>query len=68
MSSEGLAAFSELVVADPRLQDELLATEAHDRFVELVVSRAQAAGCAVRPDDVEEALQARRAAWLARWL
>lgn len=60
--------FCEAVLGDPELQRQLLATPDRRDFVDKAVELASAVGCAVRPADVEEALRARRQAWLERWI
>ena len=68
MASEDLARFSDDVVADPQLQDELLVATDRPSFVALVVEHARARGLDVEPEEVEEGLRARRRSWQERWM
>lgn len=68
MTTEGLAAFADLVIGDAALRHELLGTDGREQFVNLVVQLAEAAGLEVEPHDVEEGLRARRRAWQERWM
>lgn len=68
MSSEAFEAFRRAVLADPALQDDLLATEGRREFVTRATERAYALGFEVTSDDVEAALGSARGDWNRRWV
>ena len=68
MSAEAWAGFRRAVLADPALQQDLLAVPEPDPFCALVVERARGLGLDVERDDVEDALRSARRAWIERWI
>ncbi len=68
VSEPDLAAFVELVVADPSAWPTLQGTENGNEFCAAVVAAAASRGLRVTEDDVTRALNAARRAWLERWV
>lgn len=68
MSSDAFAEFRRAVLADPELQEDLLATEGRREFIERAAERAQALGFEVDQADVEAALRTGRREWNQRWV
>lgn len=68
MSTEDLARFRQLVLADPTLQRQLRSLPSRAEFVRRTVALAAAEGCAVTAQDVEEGLLASRRNWFERWI
>ncbi len=68
VSDPDLAAFVELVVADPDAWPALQGIESRDEFCSAVVAAAADRGLDVTEDDVTSGLVATRRAWLERWV
>ncbi|HEX9994319.1 MAG TPA: Nif11 family protein [Acidimicrobiales bacterium] len=68
MGGDGLERLTAAVLADPALQQRLLAVPERPAFVAEVVAVAAERGLDVTPADVEAALVAARRAWLERWV
>lgn len=66
--SDGLRAVRLVVLADPELQQALLALPDRGAFVARVVEEARARSCDVTPAQVEEALASSWRAWNQRWI
>lgn len=63
---DGLRRLFDEVLAQPALQERLLALQDRQAFVAEVVAVAQARGLSVRAGDVEAAMQANQRAWFER--
>lgn len=63
-----LARFRELVLADPRLHDQLRATPTEAEFLALIVRLGAERGCELSVPVVQAAIREQRRAWLERWL
>ena len=68
MSAEAFDSFRRAVLADPVLQRRLQAPKDWDRFAELAVREASALGLEVGPEDLADARDAGRRAWIERWI
>jgi hypothetical protein len=68
MSADAFARFQDAVLADPALQDELLAIDDADTFAARVVTIAAERSIAVDEDDVLGALLAGDRRWIEHWL
>ncbi|MEY2563512.1 MAG: hypothetical protein QOH88_1705 [Verrucomicrobiota bacterium] len=64
---ENLERFGELVLADPKLHEQLRAAPPED-FAALAVRLGAERGCVFTEVVVAEVLRERRRAWLERWL
>jgi hypothetical protein len=64
----GFDAFRRAVLADQGLQEKLRDIEDPAMFIEQVLALGQAQGCVFTAEDVRNALQASRRAWIERWL
>jgi hypothetical protein len=67
-SSDELSALREIVAADPRLEDRLMAHRGWAAFTDEVVAIATAHGVPVSPSAISAAARDGRRAWLERWL
>ena len=68
VSEPDLAAFVELVVADPAAWSQLQGIGSRDEFCSAVAAAAAHRGLDVTEDDVTRGLVAARRAWLERWV
>lgn len=60
--------FRRAVLADQLLQEKLRDIPDSASFVEQTLALGQALGCTFTADDVRNALQASRRAWIERWI
>ena len=60
--------FRALVMTDPALQEQLWAVSEREAFMALAVALGKAHGCDFAAEDVGQALNAGRRAWIERWL
>ncbi len=65
---KNLARFSELVLADRALHDQLRAITNPADFVALAIRLGAERGCVFTATEVEAALDEQRRTWLERWL
>lgn len=68
MAKENLEKFRQLVLEDLSLQEKLRDIKDREAFVALTVRLGEERGCVFYGEDVEDALDASRRAWLERWL
>jgi hypothetical protein len=66
--SKELERFIGLVLSDRSLHQQLLMTAEVDSFVALAIRLARERDCLLTDDEVREALDERRRAWLERWI
>jgi hypothetical protein len=65
---QALERFSEVVLADRPLHDQLRATPNEQAFIELAIRLAAQRGCEVSAATLQAAINEKRRAWLERWL
>jgi len=65
---KNLERFSEFVLADRGLHENLRATAGADAFAALAVQLGAKRGCVFTAETVREVLNERRRAWLERWI
>lgn len=68
MTEMGFAEFRAAALADTDLQAELRGIDARAEFVLKVVDTASELGFDVKADDVENAINTGRRAWIERWI
>ena len=68
MPADDLARLQAAVLADPRLQQRLLAIPDRRQFVAAVVRLAGEQELQVSAEEVEHALAERRRGWYSRWI
>ena len=68
VSEPDLAAFVELVVADPDAWSPLQGIDSRDEFCSVVVAAAAHRGLHITADEVNRGLVSARRAWLERWV
>ena len=67
-TGDAFICFRELVMTDLALQDQLWAASEREVFVTLAVALGESRGCVFTAEDVRQALQEGRRAWIERWL
>lgn len=68
MTQAALDQFRALVLADPTLQEKLREIDDRAAFTAQVLALGQSLGYAFTAEDVANALQAGRRAWIERWV
>lgn len=68
MTQASFEAFRNRVLAEPVLQEELRDIPERAIFTERILALGQAHGYEFTADDVTNALQASRRAWIERWI
>lgn len=64
----GFAAFQKFVLESPALQEELRDIPEWGAFMDRVLAMGAANGYAFTADDLAQAMQASRRAWIERWI
>ena len=68
MSQEALMQFQQIVFADERLQAELREITDRDEFIKQVIELGKERDLEFTSEDVSNALQTSRRAWIERWI
>jgi hypothetical protein len=66
--SESLERFSQMVLADRQLHEQLRTTANLESFIALAVRLSRERGCELTPEEIRAAVQERRRAWFERWI
>jgi len=67
-SSERLERFSQMVLADRQLHEQLRTTANLESFIALAVRLSRERGCDLTAEEIRAAVQKHRRAWFERWI
>ncbi|MGO8835826.1 MAG: Nif11-like leader peptide family natural product precursor [Limisphaerales bacterium] len=67
-SSGHLERFSQMVLADRQLHEQLRTTADLESFIALAVRLGRERGCELTAEEIRAAVQERRRAWFERWI
>ena len=67
-SGERLVRFSQMVLADRQLHEQLRMAANLESFIALAVRLSRERGCDLTAEEIRAAVQNRRRAWFERWI